>query len=212
MPLMYADRPVRAGTQLVADALAVAGAWAGVTLALWTYHQVDRLAEPGRRLEDAGNSLSDGLGSAGDRAQRVPVVGGDLREPFDTASRAARGVAAAGQDFQGAVHRIALIVACLVAVPAAVWVLGWLLLRLRWWRRAASARQLAAAGADASLFALRALANQPLPALARAARRAAPAGARSTDLVAGWSAGDPAVIAALADLELAGLGVRGPIR
>ncbi|NNH54440.1 hypothetical protein HLB15_19615, partial [Promicromonospora citrea] len=53
-------------------------------------------------------------------------------------------------------------------------------------------------GGDPALLALRALANQPLRALARV----------TDDPVAAWRSGDEDTIRALADLELRSLGLR----
>lgn len=68
--------------------------------------------------------------------------------------------------------------------------------RLRYARRSASARRLARTHPE--ILALRALAHRPL----RLVTRACP------DPVGGWRDGDPVAVRALADLELASLGLR----
>ena len=71
--------------------------------------------------------------------------------------------------------------------------------RVAWVVEASAATRLAQAGRQATdLLALRALATQPLPRLARLSPTVAQA----------WRAGDPAAIDALATLELDSLGLR----
>ena len=70
--------------------------------------------------------------------------------------------------------------------------------RWRFAREATAGRRFIDASADLDLFALRALARQPMHVLARV--HDDPAGA--------WRARDPGVVAALADLELRACGLR----
>ena len=74
----------------------------------------------------------------------------------------------------------------------------WLARRLRWMRDVRAVERLCAGG-GLELLAWRALANRPLPVLARA-RVGDPAGA--------LCAGDPAAVARLAALELTAIGLR----
>ncbi len=94
----------------------------------------------------------------------------------------------------------------LVVLPVGWLLLRWLPWRLRWLREAAAADRLTGRGADGvtdlELLAARAMATAPLPQLARL-----PAGTG-----AGWRAGDPAALRALAALELDRLGLRSPGR
>ena len=69
----------------------------------------------------------------------------------------------------------------------------WLVLRWRFVRRASAAQRFIDAAPDLDLFALRAMANQPMPRLARI----------SDDPAGAWRRGDLDVIHALALLELA---------
>ena len=89
----------------------------------------------------------------------------------------------------------------MAAVVPIVLVVGvWLALRLRFVRRATAAQRFLDAAADLDLFALRALAGQPMHRLARV----------SDDPAGGWRTQDPAVVRALALLELRDCGLRPP--
>lgn len=198
---LYADQPARAARQGLSDALALVWTVFWVWVALRVHGQVLRLAGPGRELEEAGGDLERNLASAGDRAGDVPVVGDSLREPFEAAGRAGRTLADAGRSQQDAVGDLALLLALVVLVVPLTLAVGWLVRRLRWVRDANAARALMMSGADDSLLALRALATQPLPRLRRL----------GGDPMEGWRRGDPATVAALARLELDGLGLQ-PVR
>jgi hypothetical protein len=85
-----------------------------------------------------------------------------------------------------------------LVVAVAVVLVAWLPWRIRWVQRTRAARRLLAAHADPALFALRALTNRSLRDLLRV----------HPDPARAWRAGDPAATAALAQLELAALGLR----
>ena len=76
----------------------------------------------------------------------------------------------------------------------------WSVLRIRFIRQASAAQGLIDDAADLDLFALRALARQPMPRLARIS--ADPGGA--------WRRGEPDVIYRLAVLELRDAGLHPP--
>jgi hypothetical protein len=98
---------------------------------------------------------------------------------------------------QDAVSTLAMVLALLLALVPIVWLLArYLPGRFRWARDATAARAFLEVG-DERLFALRALAHQPLDRL----RRIAP------DPAASYERGDPGVVAALAALELQSLGL-----
>ncbi|GAA2706890.1 hypothetical protein ACFY2R_22390 [Micromonospora olivasterospora] len=196
---IYADRFPTAVRQFLTDLLVVVWVYAAVRFALWVHDLVQKLAVPGRKLEGAGGGLADNLAEAGGKVRRVPLVGDELTAPFTKAADAARAVADAGRDQQELVGQLALALSVAVLVfPLGVVLLGWLPLRLRWMRRAASAKALAAAPAGRDLLALRALAGQPLGRLTRIA----------PDVAEAWRRGDDATVDALAALELRRLGLR----
>ncbi|MBB2922698.1 hypothetical protein [Cellulomonas cellasea] len=198
---LYAQTPWRRTRQLVGDLLVVLWVAAWVRAGLWVHDSVARLAAPGRTLEDAGSSLSDSLGSAGDTVARVPLVGDDARTPFDAAGGAADSIARAGVQVQEGAAQLALLLGILVAaVPVLLVVGAWLRARVRFASRSRAARRILDSAADLDLFALRALATQPVRALARV----------SDDPADAWRRRDPDVLRALASLELRSLGLRAP--
>ncbi|MEU5948384.1 hypothetical protein ABZ793_22880 [Micromonospora sp. NPDC047465] len=196
---IYADRFPTAVRQLITDLLVVAWVYGAVRGALWLHDLVQKLAVPGQKLEGAGGGLADNLAEAGGKVGRVPLVGDELTAPFERAAGAARSLAEAGRDQQELVDQLALALAVAVLVfPLGLVLFGWLPLRVRWMRRAASAARLAAEPAGRDLLALRALATQPLGRLTRIA----------PDVAEAWRRGDDATVDALAALELRQLGLR----
>lgn len=199
--ILYAQTPWRRSRQVVADLVVVAWVVLWVQVGRSVHATVGRLASPGRTLEDAGTSLSDSLARAGDTVARVPLVGDDARGPFTAAGGAADSIARAGVQVQESVEQLALLLGVTIAAVPIVLVVGlWLLLRVRFVRRAAGARRILDSAADLDLFALRALATRPVRVLAGV----------SDDPAAAWRRGDPEVVHALASLELRALGLRPP--
>ncbi len=198
---LYADTPARRSAQLVSDLLLVAWTvvwiWAGRVV----HDTTAALAVPGRKLADAGDGLSGYMSEAGERAADIPVVGDSLRSPFDGAGSASRRLAEAGRDQQEAVLDLALLLGVVVAaVPILLLVAVWLPGRVRFVRRATAARGLIDADADIDLFALRALATQPMHVLARI----------SDDPAGSWRRRDETVVRALAAVELRDSGLHLP--
>ncbi|CCH88592.1 Conserved protein of unknown function [Modestobacter italicus] len=202
---LYADRPDHRTRQLAADAGLLAWAVLWVLVARVVHGAVLVLAEPGRAVADLGRSISDSMDSAAGAADGVPLVGDELSAPFGALSDAGGSVTGAGTSASDAVHTLAAVLAVVLVVLPVGWLLvRWLRWRLAWLREATAADRLLAHGADGlpdlELLAARAMATAPLPQLARL-----PAGTG-----AGWRAGDPAALRALAGLELRRLGLRVP--
>lgn len=201
---LYADRPRRAAAQLLGDLLVAAWTILWVRVAFGVHDTVRALAVPARGLEDAGTALERNLHAAAGTAARVPVVGDELRSPFDAAAGAGTTLAQAGRDQQEFVADLAVTLAVVTVVGPLLITAWWLLRRLRWARQVAAARHSGAGGSDPALLALRALATQPIARLQSV----------SADPVAGWRDGDPEIVSALAGLERARLGLRpspGPV-
>lgn len=196
---IYADRFPTAARQLLTDLIVVAWVYLSIRAAMWLHDLVQKLAVPGRKLEDAGGGLADNLADAGGKVGRVPVVGDELTAPFEKAATAARAMAEAGRDQQEVVGDLALALSLVaLAVPLGPVLFGWLPLRIRWIRRASAAAALRSAPAGRDLLALRALATQPLRKLARV----------GPDVTEAWRRGDDSTVNALAALELRNLGLR----
>jgi hypothetical protein len=196
---IYADRPVVAGRQVLADLFVAAWVWFWVWAAMRLHDLVEKLAVPGQKLENAGGGIADNLADAGNRVDNVPAVGDALATPFERAADAARALADAGRDQQEVVGDLALALSLgLAVVPLGLVVAIWLPLRIRWMRRAGAAAALRAAPAGRDLLALRALATQPLRKLA----------ALGPDVAESWRRGDDSTVDALAALELRALGMR----
>ena len=192
----YADSPARRVRQLALDVGVVLWCWLWIRLAAGIKGVVLRLQEPGRLLQDAGNSLAGGLTDAASRVSGTPLIGDRLRDPLAAAATAGHAVANAGTTTTTAVARLALVLALVVALlPIASALALWLPIRFRYAREAAAAVRLSG---DVDLLALRAATSLPLSRLARL----------GPDPVARWRQGDPAAAQQLAALALAELGVR----
>jgi hypothetical protein len=197
----YARAPWRALRQVCADLLAVALVVLSVRFAAAVHDATLRLAEPGRRLAATGTDLGTNLRQAADRVGALPLVGDDVRGPLDRAGQAAASLVRVGQEQQAAVGQLADLLAVLVvAFPVLLLLVTWLPLRLRSARRAGAAQRFLDSGADLDLFALRAMANQPMHVLARI----------SDDPAGAWRRGDAPVVRRLAELELRSVGLRPP--
>ena len=198
---LYAQTPRRRALQILGDLLVIAWVVAWTRTGQWVQDTLAQLAAPGRTLENAGTSLSDGLDSAGDTVARVPLVGDDARTPFTAAGDAADSISQAGIEVQEGATQLALLLGLTIALIPIVLVLAlWLRTRTQFVSRARAARRILDSAADLDLFALRALATQPVRALARI----------SDDPADAWRTKDPDIVHALASLELRSLGLRAP--
>jgi len=196
---LYADAPVRRTRQMTGDLL-VAG-W--VLLWTWAGQAVHdgtmALAAPGRQTDESASALAGGLRDAGGRVSEAPLIGDELAVPFDQAAAASEGIAAAGRDTVEAVERLAVLLGLSVAlIPILVLLAVYLPVRWRFATEATAGARFIDAQEDLDLFALRALANQPMRALARI----------SDDPAGDWRRSDPDVVRRLAELELADVGLR----
>jgi hypothetical protein len=198
---LYAQRPDLRLAQAAADLGMLAWAVVWVVVAWAVHDAVLVLARPGRAVEDLGSSVAENMSSAARAAADVPLVGDELSAPFGALGDAGGALSGAGQAAQEAVGTLATLLAVvLVVLPVGWLLLHWLPWRLRWARDAGAAARLVAGTPDLQILAVRALATAPLPRLA-----ALPPGTG-----AGWQAGDPAAVRALAALELRRLGLRLP--
>ncbi|GAA1917909.1 hypothetical protein [Nocardioides hwasunensis] len=196
---LYADAPARRLRQLVADVLVVAwlGLWVWIGMAV--HDGTEQLAAPAQRTDSAATSMAEQFREAGGKLSGTPIVGDGLAAPFDKAADASEGLASAGRDTVTAVERLALLLGLSVAlIPILIVTAIHVPLRWRFIREATAGARFIDAQEDLDLFALRALANQPMRVLATV----------SDDPAGAWRAKDPDVLRRLAELELADVGLR----
>ncbi|GAA0627826.1 hypothetical protein HPO96_36585 [Kribbella sandramycini] len=187
--------------QLFGDLLLVAWIYVCVKVGLLVFKITNALGAPGRKTAEAGDGLAEDLRRLSDPIGKVPAVGDELRSPIDGAAAAAARMAQAGRDQAHAVEQLAYVLAAVtITLPILFALLIWLPRRIRFIRRATAAQRFIDSAADLDLFALRAMANQPMHKLARI----------SPDPAAAWRAGDPTTIRALATLELHSTGLKPP--
>jgi hypothetical protein len=198
---LYADLPGRRTLQIVADLAMVAWVCAWAWVGRLVHDTTMQLAAPGHQLESAGSGFRDQMARAGDSVRDLPLVGDRVAEPFQRAGGAGTSIEHAGTGLVDAVTSLANILAWVTAlVPILVVGLAWVLLRGRFVRRATAAQRFIDSAADLDLFALRAMARQPMRKLA----------AVSDDPTGAWRRGDRATIRSLALLELRDSGLRPP--
>lgn len=198
---LYADLPGRRLLQVLADLFVIAWLVGWILVGVTVHDAVSELAAPGRALEEAGDTIGERLRSVGADLADVPLIGDDIQGPFDDAGQAAESLSEAGRSQQSSVADLAVLLGTAIAViPILIWLLLWLPRRVRFARRATAARRFIDGAEDLDLFALRAMALQPMHVLAKVSHD--PAGA--------WRAGDAGVIRDLAALELKASGLRPP--
>jgi hypothetical protein len=200
---LYADVPARRARQQLGDLLVVCWVVLSVRLAGLVHDATLALAAPGRGIEEAGGRLAGQLRDAGGVVSDVPLVGDRARTPFDGAGRAAEQIAAAGRSQVDAVQHLAFWLGVVVGtVPVLLVLAVYVPPRWRFVRAATAGQRFVDDAADLDLFALRAMANQPLHRLARV----------SPDPLRAWRSGDVTVVRALAMLELRETGLAPPRR
>jgi hypothetical protein len=198
---LYADRPVRRMRQVLGDVLLLLWIAVWIKVAQVVRDTTLLLAKPGQQIADAGHGLASKLHDAGAAVGGLPVVGGRARAPFDGATAAAQQIAAAGSSQVDAVHQLAFWLGLSVAaIPILVVLVVYVPLRLRFARAATAGRRFIDTAEDLDLFALRAMAAQPMHRLAKV----------SDDPAGAWRRGDPEVVRELALLELRDAGLTPP--
>ncbi|GAB3082475.1 MULTISPECIES: hypothetical protein [unclassified Phycicoccus] len=198
---LYADLPGRRTLQILADLGIVAWvctwAWVGRVV----HDATLQLGAPGRQLQSAGSGFREQMTGAGDAVSDVPLVGDKIASPFRRAGTAGTTIQQAGTDLVTAVERLANLLGWVTAlVPIVIVGLVWLFVRGRFVRRATAAQRFIDQAADLDLFALRAMAGQPMRKLA----------AISPDPTGAWRRGEESTIRALALLELRDSGLQPP--
>jgi hypothetical protein len=196
--LPYATTPGRLTAQVVSDLLV--GLWISlwVFVGLGVHHAVATIAGVGTQVRDGATGIAENLNSAGDSANRIPLVGDTVSTPLRAASEAALDLAGAGQNLNTTATWLAVLLAIAVAAPPIMAIaMPWLFLRIQFFRRKWTVIALAQTPAGEQLLALRALANRPLRKLTEV----------DDDPVGAWRREEPAAVRGLAALELRSAGV-----
>ncbi|GAB94841.1 hypothetical protein BJY21_000021 [Kineosphaera limosa] len=201
--MWYAQTPRRRLGQMLFDGAVAAWALAWIWVGQWMYALVVALMQPALKLHSTGLSFNQTMQQTAGQVRDLPMVGEQLTGAFNNLAGTGSDIASIGWDTAGAVERLAVALGiATAAAPILIVAIPWLFLRVSFYQRASAARQFIDADADLDLFALRALANQPMPKLA----------AISDDPVAAWRAGDPTVVRRLASLELRSRGLKVPTK
>jgi hypothetical protein len=196
--LPYATTPARLTAQLLGDLLIAAWITAWVLVGMAVHHAIATFAEVGTQVRSGATGLSDNLNSAGDNADRLPLVGDAVAKPLRAASAAALDLAGAGASLNSTATWLSVLLAVAVAAPPILAVgMPWLALRIRFFRRKWTVIALAQTPAGEQLLALRALANRPLRRLTDVSPD--PVGARRRE--------EPQAVHGLAALGLRSAGV-----
>ena len=189
----YSEVPARRARQIAGDIWLIAWSVLWIWAAVRLYDLVMNLAAPGLAVSSSATDLAGRFDEAGAAVGQVPLIGDALQSPFDGMGGAAIAIADAGQASADAVGLLARFLAVALAVLGiASWAMVWVPIRIAFIRRATAARRFLDSTDDLDLFALRAMARQPLHLLARI----------SDDPAGAWRRGDREVISALATLEL----------
>jgi hypothetical protein len=195
----YSDYPARRARQIATDVLCLVAIAAWTWLGFAIYGLVMGLRSFGVQMEESGARFRATMTEVSENLAGVPLIGSGITAPFEGASDAGAALESAGVAQQQAVHDLALGLGIGIAVlPILTILVLWLVPRIRFARRAGSARRLASEPASVDLLALRALTGQKLARI----RSVHP------DAATAWRRGDDTVIRALAALELQHAGVR----
>lgn len=198
---LYSDFAPRRTAQIIADAVAIVVTVLSILLGVAVYNAIAVLGGVWAQLEESGTGFEQTMGEIGETLGDVPLIGGGIRGPFDTASGAGGSLADAGRTGQAAVETLATLAGWGVALlPIAIVLLVWLWPRIRFARRSAETRALLRLPDGRALLALRALDDASASDLAAISDRP----------VRAWQAGDAGVVDRLAALEAREAGVRLP--
>ena len=198
---IYAKRPAKMIGQLVGDGFVVLWTIGWAVVAIFVHRVIEVLATPARETARTAMRLAENFRQAAAEAAKVPVAGEQMRRPLDAAAGTLGNLIDSANDQVVSIERLALIVGWLVfLIPVATVIAFWLPRRIRFYRQARASQVFLDSLADLDLFALRAMAAQPLYVLAEI----------SDDPVQAWRSGDREVINKLAEVELKRNGLQLP--
>jgi len=196
--LFYADSPRRRMAQILGDLVFVAFCVASVWVSLQIYDHLMAFQEPSSNIGQSGDDLAGSLKDAGDAITGIPLVPDSAGDALKDGAVASSTMSDAGSTSAEAIPGLArwlaiglgsmaVLLACAVHLPG----------RVRFVREATSGLKYVAGHEDVDIFALRALARQPLKALVDL----------SDDPAGDWREGDPDIVTRLAFLELRSCGL-----
>ena len=198
---IYAKRPGMMIGQLLGDGFVLLWTIGWAIVAIFVHRVIEVLATPARETAKTAVRLAENFREAAAEAAKVPVAGEQLRRPFDAAAVTMGNIIDSANEQVASIERLALLVGWLVfLIPVTIVIAFWLPRRIRFYRQAHASQVFLDALADLDLFALRAMAVQPLYVIAEI----------SDDPVKAWRSGDREVINKLAELELKRDGLRLP--
>lgn len=199
----YSRPSPRMARQIAADAFVAIWTVFWMGIAKFTYEVVMQVSGAAQGMADKAGDVRFEFDNAASKAGEVPMVGDEIRVPFDKMAASMDGLISGAQAQADSIERLAWLLAFLVvAAPVGIVIALWLPARVRFHRTSSAALRHLDSSADLSLFALRAMAHRPLHELA----------AISDDPVAAWRAGDSQVVTALAAAQLRADGIRVPRR
>ena len=114
--LPYATTPRRLVMQLISDVVVIAWTTVWVFVGMAVHAAISSIAEVGRQVETGANGVSHNLDSAGERADRFPLIGDALSKPLRAASEAALDIAGAGHNLDTTASWLAWL--CLAALAS----------------------------------------------------------------------------------------------
>jgi hypothetical protein len=195
---IYADAGPRRTRQLIWDLIALALIALWIWIGVKVHDAIAQLGVVGDKMAGVGTSLNGDLTSMADKLGSVPVIGGGIRAPFESAADAANSITEAGEWQRETVDHLALIASIALVIGPIVAILAlWLIPRLLWVRRAYLTAAVAAAPGGEDLLALRALVTRPMAELLTV----------HPDPANAWRSGDRAAISALAGAQRRAVGL-----
>lgn len=142
---LYADLPARRARQIVTDVAVLVWVIVWIVVGRSIHARAVESAAGAVKLRDGGEGFSASMRDAAERVQGVPLVGEQLRSPFERAASTGGSFAQAGVDLQDGLDRLGLLLGLVVAALAiSIVTLPWLMVRLRYAQRVRQARALEA--------------------------------------------------------------------
>ncbi|WP_052592766.1 hypothetical protein [Luteipulveratus mongoliensis] len=140
---LYADLPARRWRQVIGDILIVVWVVAWVRVGMEVHARAAGSGNSASQLETGGQEFSRSMTEAGKQLKKVPLVGDQLKPPFDRAARTGTSFSQAGRDIQLGLDQLGQLLGILVAaLPICLVLAFWAQARLRYSRQAHLARAL----------------------------------------------------------------------